>query len=113
MKKLIPYILSYLIITAGVSVYAHFSRHARSVLYPPNSVTVITTLSHAELAAKLQQAGLSEAQHMMMMTERPAPMLSLIMRFLMFAVYFTAFTGLTLLFQRAFRTNVTSHDHAA
>ena len=113
MKKLIPYILSYLIITAGTSVYSHFAGQAHPSFYPPNSVTVITTLSHDELAAKLHQAGLSEAQHMVTMTLKPAPLTSLVFHFLIFAVYFAAFVGLTHLFQRAFRTDVPSHEDAA
>jgi hypothetical protein len=87
MKKLIPYILAYLIVAAGTAVYTHFSKHAYHNPYPPNSVTVITTLSHDELATKLQQVGLPEAQHIETMTVRPAPVLSLAIHFLTFAVY--------------------------
>jgi hypothetical protein len=108
MKKLIPYILSYFIITTSVSVYSHFAGRAHPSLYPPNSVTVISAMSHDELAAKLDQAGFHEQ-----MTVMPAPLGSLVAHFVIFAVYFAAFTGLTFLFQRAFRSNVTSHDHAA
>jgi uncharacterized membrane protein YkvI len=112
MKKLVPYILSYLIITAGVSVYSHYAGRPHHSLYPPNSVTVITTLSHDELAAKLQQVGVPEIPPLRTMTVRPAPLVSLVLHFLIFAVYFGAFVGLTHLFQRMFRSDVPSPDHA-
>jgi hypothetical protein len=113
MKKLIPYILAYLIVAIGTSAYSHFASRSHASPYPANSVTVITTLSHDELAAKLQQVGLPEAEHLRTMTVRPAPVASLVYHFGFYAVIFAAFAGLTILFQRAFRTNVTNHDHAA
>lgn len=112
MKKLIPYILSYIIVAAGTAVFAHFSSHAHASLLPPNSVTLITKLSHDELAAKLQQVGLPEAS-VQTMTVRSAPLASLVFHFVFYAVIFTAFVGLAHFFQRAFRTDVASHDHAA
>jgi len=74
---------------------------------------VITTLSHDELAAKLHQAGLSEAQHMETMTVRPAPLASLVFHFVFYAVILAVFAGLVHLFQRAFRTEISVCDHAA
>jgi hypothetical protein len=112
MKKLIPYILAYLIIAIGTSAYSHFASHSHAIPYPPNSVTVITTLSHDELAAKLQQVGLPETEHLQTLTVRRAPVASLVYHFVFYAVIFSAFAGLTLIFQRAFRTNVPNHDHA-
>ena len=108
MKKLIPYILAYLIVAAGTAVYAHFSSRAHANLLPPNSVTVTSSLSHDELAAKLDQAGFHET-----LTIQPAPMLSLVLHFVIFAVYLAAFAVLTHLFQRTFHTDIPSHDHAA
>ena len=112
MKKLIPYILAYLIVAGGTATYSHFARHAHASLYPPNSVTVITTLSHDELAAKLQQVGLPEAQHLQTMTVRPDSLFSLVYHFGFYAVIFAAFAGLTFLFKRCICTNCKSHDVA-
>ena len=111
MKKLIPYILAYLIVAACATGYSHFARPYHSP-YPPNSVTVITTLSHDELAAKLQQVGVPEAAHMVTMTSKPAPLLSLVFNFVRYGVILAAFAVLAHFFQRAFRTDVSVHDHA-
>ncbi len=113
MKKLIPYILAYIIVAGGTATYSHFARQAHASLYPPNSVTVITTLSHDELAAKLQQVGLPTLPPIQTMTVRPAPVTSLVYHFGFYAVIFAAFAGLTFLFQRAICTNCKSHDVAA
>jgi hypothetical protein len=94
MKKLIPYILAYLIIATGT---AAFYKPTHAFPVPPNSVTVFSTLSQGDLAAKLDQAGFHDQ-----MMFKPAPLGSLIVHFLVFAAYFAAFAGLTLLFQRAF-----------
>jgi hypothetical protein len=110
MKKLIPYILAYIIVTGGTVTFEHFARHAHGSPYPPNSVTVITTLSHDELAAKLKQVGLPEAAHLGTMTVRPAPIVSLFFHFGFYAIVFAAFAGLTFLFQRAICTNDKSHN---
>jgi hypothetical protein len=109
MKKLIPYILAYIIIAAGTATYSHFARHAQNT-HP--YFTFYTKLSHDELVAKLQQAGIPEAS-VFTTTIRPAPLATLVYHFAFYAVLFAIFVGLTLLFQRAFRTNVTNHDHAA
>ena len=113
MKKLIPYIISYLIVAAGMVAYSYFARHGHHGLYPPNSVTVITTLSHDELAAKLQQVGLPETPPLQTMTIKPDTLFSTVYTFGFYAIIFAAFAGLTFLFQRLFRTTSTSHDHAA
>ena len=113
MKKFIPYILAYILVAAGATAYSHLAGHTYHSPYPPNSVTVITTLSHDELAAKLQQVGLPEAQHIETMTVRPAPLLSLVFNFVRYAIILGVFAVLAHLFQRAFRTDVPVHDHAA
>ena len=109
MKKLIPYILSYVLVTAGIVTFAHFSR-----LHPllPNSVTVQTTLSHAELATKLQQVGLPEAS-VQTFHVKPAPLFSVVYLYVLYAVIFGTFMGLAHLFQRVIRADVPRHDHAA
>jgi hypothetical protein len=112
MKKLIPYILSYLIIAECISVYTHFFNRTEANLLPPNAITVITTLPHDQLAAKLQQAGLQEA-NLRTMTFQPAPLLGSVLHFLIFAVYFSAFMGLVHLFQQVFRSDAPRPDHAA
>jgi len=112
MKKLIPYILAYFIVAVGTAAFAHFTRHTPSSLYPPNSVTVITTLSHAELAAKLQQVGLPEIPPIQTMTVSPLHF-SVAYHFVFYAFILAAFAGLTFLFQRVICTNCKSHDVAA
>jgi len=114
MKKFIPYILSYLIVTVGISVYTHFFNPTKMDFIPPNAVTVITTLPHDQLAAKLQQAGLQEANlRTMTMTFEPAPLFGSVLHFVIFAIYFGAFVGLTFLFQRMLRADVPDSGHAA
>jgi len=96
MKKLVPYIISYLIIAAGTETYSHFARHARNTR---PYFTVYTQLSHDELVAKLQQAGIPEsAVHLTTVT--PAPVASLVYHFGFYAVILGAFLGLAYLFQR-------------
>jgi len=55
---------------------------------------VITTLSHDELVAKLQQVGVPEAAHMVTMTSKPAPLLSLVFNFVRYGVILAAFAVL-------------------
>jgi hypothetical protein len=108
MKKLIPYILAYLIVAGGTLAYSHLSRHTN----PSPYFTLHTTMTHDELVAKLQQVGIPEsAVHLTTVT--PAPFATLVYHFVMFAIYFAAFAGLTLLFQRVICTKCKSHDVAA
>jgi hypothetical protein len=113
MKKLIPFILSYILVAVGIATFGHYFRHTGlNSRVPPNSVTVITTLSHDELAAKLHQIGLSES-HIQTMTEKPAPLLSLVVNFVLYGIYFAAFARLAHFFQRAFHANIPSREHIA
>ena len=105
MKTFISYILAYLIVAGGTATYSHFAGQGHASIYPPNSVTVITTLSHDELAAKLQQIGLPEAKHLVTMTVRRGSLASLVYHFVFYAVILAAFAGLTCLFQRALCTH--------
>jgi hypothetical protein len=118
MKKLIPYILAYLIVATGTAVYPRIYRHFVSqapYTFPHDSVAVILNagMSQADFDAKLQQVGLSEARPHVVTTVRPAPVLSLIIHYVFDAVVFSAFAGLVVLFQRRFPSNVPKHDHAA
>jgi hypothetical protein len=119
MKKLIPYILAYVIVATATAVYPHIYRHFATqapYTYPHDSVAVVLNpgVSHDDLVAKLQQVGLSEAvpPHIVA-TIRPAPFYTLAYHYVFDAVIFAAFAGLTLLFQRAVCTNCKSHDVAA
>ena len=110
MKKLIPFILSFLIVSSGNYLFAHFvSRHTNSA--SSHYVILDTKLSHDELAAKLQQIGLPEAS-VQTITTRPARLLTLIYHFTFEALFLSAFVGLVYLFQRAFKSDVPDHDHA-
>jgi hypothetical protein len=94
MKKIIPYIISYLIVAAGTVAYSRFSHTTTSTFF-----TLHTTLSHDELVAKLQQVGIPEsAVHLSTMTY--APLATLIYHFAFYAVIFGAFLGLAYLFER-------------
>jgi hypothetical protein len=118
MKTLIPYILAYLIVATCTAVYPQIYRHFVShapVMLPHSSVSVVLNpgMTQAELDAKLQQVGLSEAQPHIITTVRPAPLLSLVVHYVFDAVVFSAFVGLVILFRRAFQADVPNHEHAA
>jgi hypothetical protein len=118
MKKLIPYILAYLIVATGTAAYSHIYRHfvtQAPYTYPHDTVAVVLTagMSQAEFDAKLQQVGLSEAVPHVVTTVRPAPLLSLVFHYVFDAVIFAAFAALVILFQRRFQAGVSNHDHAA
>ncbi len=108
MKKLTPYIISYLIITSGLVVYAHVSRHTNIGPY----FVLHSTLSLDDLSAKLQQVGISNPS-LHLSEVKPAHLATLVYTFVFYGVIFAAFVGLTLLFKRVFRTTITNHDHAA
>jgi len=96
MKKLIPYLISYLIIVAGMIAFGHFSHHqgARSF------IALNTTLPHAELIAKLQQVGIPEsAVHDA--SVRPAPLATAIYDLVFYGTIFGVFLGLACLIKRA------------
>jgi hypothetical protein len=78
MKKLIPYILAYLIVATGTAVYPYVYRHLLSptiTVAPRGSVAVVVNpgISREELVAKLKQVGLSEADAQHAPIVRPAP----------------------------------------
>ena len=108
MKILLPYILAYLVVTFGTVAYSHVSRQTHHSPY----FVLHTTLTHDELVAKLQQVGIPESA-VAVATVAPAPFATLVYHLVMFAAYFSAFVGLTILFQRVFHTNIANHDHPA
>ena len=117
MKKLIPYILAYLIVATCTAAYPHISRHFVShepVILPYSSVAVALNpgMSQAELDAKLQQVGLSEAQPHVVTTVRPAPLLSLVVHYFFDAVMLSAFVGLVVWFRRIFHADIPDQAHA-
>ena len=117
MKKLIPYIISYLIVATGTAVYPHIYRHFFSqapITFPSDTVAVISTsgLSQAELDAKLQQVGLSEA-HPHPGRVPPPRSYSYVYHYVFDAVMLSAFAGLVILYRRIFQTSIPNHDHAA
>jgi len=102
MKKLLPYLLAYLIVAGGTAIYSQLERQAYARTHSPNAVTVTTTLSHDELAAKLSQLGLPETK-VQTETVKPSPLFaSLAYHFVWYAILMGAFAGLTVWFQRAF-----------
>jgi hypothetical protein len=118
MKKLIPYILAYLIVATGTAVYPHIYRHfvrQAPTVFPADSVALVSHpgLSQAELDAKLQQVGLSEAVPHAITVVRPTPFYSLAYHYVFDAVIFAAFAGLVILFQRRFRSTLSDHVDAA
>jgi len=113
MKKLIPYILAYLIVATATAIYPHISRllfTSAPAPFPPNTVALVVDpgLSHDELVAKLQKVGLSEAHPLTApnatVTIRPAPLLTLASHYIFDAAMLAAFVGLVILFQRSSRT---------
>ncbi|MGC9942948.1 MAG: hypothetical protein ABSE48_14040 [Verrucomicrobiota bacterium] len=122
MKKLIPYILAYLIVASGTALYPHVFRHfvrTAPVPFPPNAVAVVLNpgLSHQEFVARLQQVGLSEAHPLTSpgatVTIRPAPLLSLAVHFVFDAVMLSVFVGLVVWFRRIFHADIPDQAHAA
>jgi hypothetical protein len=118
MKKLIPYIISYLIVATATAVYPRIYRHFASqapYTFPHGSVAVVLNpgMTQAELDAKLQQVGLSEAVPHIVTTVRPAPLLSLVVHYVFDAVVFSAFVGLVILFRRAFQADAPNHEPSA
>jgi hypothetical protein len=118
MKKLIPYIISYIIIATATAVYPriywHFASYPPSV-EPHNSVAIILNpgISQDELATKLKQVGLSEfdpyKDKAPLQPSRPSPIYSLVHHYVFDAVMLSAFVGLVILFRRIFPSN----DYAA
>jgi len=122
MKKLIPYIISYLLVATGTffypRIYMHFASYPPTVA-PHNSVAVILNpgISQDELATKLKQVGLSEFDPY---KDKPAPppsrpsfIHSLAYHFAFDAVMLSVFVGLVILFRRTFRADVPDQTHAA
>ena len=98
MKKIIAYVISYLIVFTGITALSGFYRHAAASPY--FNVKLHTTLSHDELVAKLQQIGLS-APSVQVATVTYAPKLtSLLYTFSTYALMFAAFLGLAYLIER-------------
>jgi hypothetical protein len=118
MKKLIPYIISYLLVATGTffypRIYMHFASYPPTVA-PHNSVAVILNpgISQDELATKLKQVGLSEfdpyKDKASPLPSRPSPVYSLVHHYVFDAVMLSAFAGLVILFRRIFP----NHDLAA
>jgi len=110
MKKLIPYILAYLIVAVGTTAVNVLLSHGRTSPVPPNSVTVFSSLPHSELAAKLDQAGFHQQMNIRTTTLGTH---ALVFHFAYYAVVCAAFAGLAAWFQRVFRAEHPSQSHAA
>jgi hypothetical protein len=95
MKKLTPYIISYLIIGASAAACERFYRHINTDPY----FKLRTTMSHDELVTKLQQIGISESS-VHLVTVTPAPFVTLVFNFGLYAFIFAAFLGLAYLIER-------------
>jgi hypothetical protein len=114
MKKLIPYIISYIIIATATAIYPYVYRQffmpSMVERMPAGSIAIVMNpgMSHEDLVAKLQQVGLSEA-HGQPMPTRPSHLPALVHHYVFDAVMLSAFAGLVILFRRIFP----SHDHAA
>jgi hypothetical protein len=117
MKKLIPYIISYVLVATATllypRIYMHFSSYPLTVA-PHNAVAVILNpgISQDELATKLKQVGLSEFdpyKDKVSPPSRPSPVYSVVHHYVFDAVMLSAFAGLVVLFRRIFP----SQDDAA
>jgi hypothetical protein len=124
MKKLVPYILAYLIVATCTAVYPYVYRHyfmrKMTETLPANTVALITNpgLSQAQLDAKLHQVGLSEfnphTDKSPPPPSRPSRLYSLTTYHYIFdAVMLSVFAGLVILFRRIFQTVVPDRSHAA
>jgi hypothetical protein len=95
MKKLIPFVVSYLMIAAGTAAIMLFSSHTGSSLF----YTLNTALPHDELVAKLQQVGIPESA-LHLATRTPAPLDTVIYLFVEYGIGFGVFLGLACLIER-------------
>jgi hypothetical protein len=121
MKKLIPYILSYLIVASGTAaypyIYLHFTKPVTDIL--PHTVLLLNNpgLSQAELDAKLHQVGLSvfnpHTDKSPPLPSRPSRLYSLTYHYIFDAVMLSAFAGLVILFRRTFQADAPDRGHAA
>jgi hypothetical protein len=112
MKKLIPYILAYLIVAAATAALFSFFKPLPSptVQVKPGTVILKSTMPTDQLLARLQQAGIGHETQIETMGPVTRPLLY---HFIFFAIYLGSFAGLTHLFRRLFRANVPSRDYAA
>jgi hypothetical protein len=99
MKKIIPYIISYLIVFTGCAAFFGFTLHTASSPY--FNFKLHTTLSLDELAAKLQQIGLSAPSVQLATVAYTPKFTSLISSFAFYAFVIAAFLGLAYLIERA------------
>ncbi len=118
MKKIIPFIISYLIIATGLSVMS-YRRSNFYPFYPPSNhvpyyphYNIFTKLSHDELVAKLQQVGLSDESKNMTIISIPPPLRLLVSNFGGCAMYFGIFLGLAYISERfIFKSRPKSKPH--
>ncbi len=121
MKKIIPYILAYVIVATGTAIYPHIYRHFAekpTIVAASNIVVVLNPgLSQSEFDAKLKQVGLSEFDPFKDKTPpppaRPSALHSLVYHYIFDAVMLAAFAGLVILFRRKFPADVPVQTHAA
>jgi hypothetical protein len=96
LKRLLPYVLSYLILASGVVVCDRI--HIEHISSTSSRYLIVdSNLSYDELATKLKQAGLTEASEYI--GKPPALIAVVLHRFAFLAIFLAAFGGIIISFQ--------------
>lgn len=114
MKRIIPYILAYIIVATGTAIYPRI--HAHFVKNPPDGISANLVaivqyggLSKGEFDAKLKQVGLSEWDPYKDKVSPPSRLpsqYSIVYHYVFDAVMLAAFAGLVIVFRRIFQADV-------
>lgn len=115
-NKVLPYILSYLIVATLTAVYAHVMRglYSQPPIRLPLTVVPVALnpgMTQTEFDARLKQVGLSEAEPHSVTTIRRAPFLTLAAHYVFDAAVFAAFAGLVILFKHTFPQDFPEQPH--
>ena len=100
-RKLLPYFLSYFVVTSAVFLSRFIMGNRAQVPFPPHYVILNTTMSSDELVAKLLRAGVPK-ESVSGSFLKPDLTTALTHHFLLFAVALAAFVALLKLFKRIY-----------
>ena len=98
MKKIIAYVISYLVVFTGMIALSGFYRHAAGSPY--FNVKLHTTLSQNELMSKLKQIGLSAPSVQVDFVTYAPKLTSLLLTFFTYGLFFVAFLWFAYLIER-------------
>ena len=102
LKRYLPYILSFIIVTTAGFLYNQVMTHRGNPPLPPNTIMLNTTLSVDELAEKMAQVGVPR-ESLFFVPYKPALGLMIVRYFVIHAVMLSAFICLIRVFMRIFK----------